>query len=160
MAWLPPAAPGFAAAERLLAVGGWAQDEAGGAGCHVVCLLSQAAAAPPAPADGDTGADARSQPPPPAPKHLVRWRHAGAVADLHVRRSSALPKSTRVCNAHARCGCPVPQAAPVPGSPGEAVLLAASAGGALSRIRLRLPHSAAGESLGDAEVRAQPAPRR
>jgi hypothetical protein len=41
----------------------------------------------------------------------------------------------------------------VPGSPGEAVLLAASAGGALSRLRLRLPHSAAGESLGDAEVR-------
>ena len=99
MAWLPPAAPGFAAAERLLAVGGWAQDEAGGAGCHVVCLLSQAAAAP-APAD----ADARAPPVPPAPKHLVRWRHAGAVADLHVRRSSACcQNSARVCNAHARC---------------------------------------------------------
>ena len=37
---------------------------------------------------------------------------------------------------------PHTQAAPVPGAPGESVLLVASADGSLSRIRLRLPDEA------------------
>ena len=81
VAWLPPSGPGYVAAERLLAVGGWAQDEASGAGCHVVRLLLLRAPPPPT-LDGPAGARA---PPPPAPTPLLSWRHGGAVTDLHVR---------------------------------------------------------------------------
>jgi hypothetical protein len=90
--WLPPAGPGYVAAERLLAVGGWAQDEAAGVGSHVVRLLLLPAPPPPTARDGPAGARA---PPAPAPTPLLSWRHGGAITDLHVRGSAPARLHTR-----------------------------------------------------------------
>jgi hypothetical protein len=89
VAWLPSAAPGFAASEKLLALGGWAQDEAGGAGAHVVSLLSFTYAQP-------RPEDPPDAPLPPPELTLLRsWHHRGAVTDLHVRALRSAPAAAR-----------------------------------------------------------------
>lgn len=125
VAWLPPAGPGYVAAERLLAVAGWAQDEADGSGCHVVRLLSLAVAPSAAALDGSG-----PPPPAPAPTPLKTWRHAGAVTDLHVRCARAATRRNTQ-------GLSAERARAAPPSAGGACAWRLRRGGAAGRLLRR-----------------------